>query len=196
LGGLETLLLGGTRVGDVGAAQLASLPRLRTCDARSCAGVGRAGVDALEAAGINTSSRRSAAREESDSSLVGGGAPSPDPLEDDASLPGARSRSAALATEGWTAFLRAVREEEEAGFAAFEAREAARIAAERAAEAEVFAVAERMWRASPAGAVGGPFPIQREELKDPRGAARDTRPGRDRDASSALDGLFRRRYSS
>jgi len=195
LGGLETLLLGGTRVGDVGAAQLASLPRLRTCDARACAGVGRAGIDALEAAGIITSSpSRSAAREESESgsSLVGGGgAPSPDdPLEDDdASSPGcARSRSAALATEGWTAFLRAVREEEEAGFAAFEAREAARIAAERAAEAEVFAVAERMWRASPAGAVGGPFPIQREEnLKDPRGAAaRDVRPGGDRDFSSAI----------
>lgn len=192
LGGLETLLLGGTRVGDVGAAQLASLPRLRTCDARACAGVGRAGIDALEAAGIITSSpSRSAAREESESgsSLVGGGgAPSPDdPLEDDdASSPGcARSRSAALATEGWTAFLRAVREEEEAGFAAFEAREAARIAAERAAEAEVFAVAERMWRASPAGAIGGPFPIQREDLKDPRVGARDVRPGGDRDFSSA-----------
>ena len=192
LGGLETLLLGGTRVGDVGAAQLASLPRLRTCDARACAGVGRAGIDALEAAGIITSSpSRSAAREESESgsSLVGGGgAPSPDdPLEDDdASSPGcARSRSAALATEGWTAFLRAVREEEEAGFAAFEAREAARIAAERAAEAEVFAEAERMWRASPAGAIGGPFPIQREDLKDPRVGARDVRPSGDRDFSSA-----------
>ena len=160
--------------------------------ARACAGVGRAGIDALEAAGIITSSpSRSAAREESESgsSLVGGGgAPSPDdPLEDDdASSPGcARSRSAALATEGWTAFLRAVREEEEAGFAAFEAREAARIAAERAAEAEVFAEAERMWRASPAGAIGGPFPIQREDLKDPRVGARDVRPSGDRDFSSA-----------
>ena len=61
-------------------------------------------------------------------------------------------------------FARGSRGEEEAGFAAFEAREAARIAAERAAEAEVFAEAERMWRASPAGAVGGPFPIQREDL--------------------------------
>lgn len=81
--------------------------------------------------------------------------------------------------------MRAVREEEEAGFAAFEAREAARIAAERAAEAEVFAEAERMWRASPAGAIGGPFPIQREDLKDPRVGARDVRPSGDRDFSSA-----------